>query len=508
MAEDIEGIQPAGPVPELRESLAEHLRENPRVGVIWVAGFFCLFVFLLYWYIGPQGTPYVNLVDQANAFLHGRFDIVPQYAKNINLIEKVCTDIVNGACKPGGKLYISHPPMPAIILMPGVAIFGLDINATLVSVVIAALTAPIIFAITRRFSEKLSTQVWFTVLFLFGTIYWFTADNGGVWFFSHTVALLFLFAGVYTTLVKKNIYLTGMFLGAAFLSRQTTALALPFFLIMHSDSWLPAAEGKSLRERLQVEPLVLFAVGAAPFVLFDFAFNYQRFGNPLESGYSYSEQVHQPQLAYVYNHGIFDISYIPRHIPVFFEGMPIVQTSGPYVLPSWAGQAFWATTPAFLCALFVGLRDKRVIIGGAALLTIAAAIIISRAVARAWGTDWSTQQFPYGLNLWPFFGMIALAIFMGFKLRDKLVIACWAAIIPIALTNFTFAATGWAQFGYRYALDFYPFLFLLTMKGMGSDLKWQHKGLILSSVAVNLWAILWIYQFDPSQTFGWHWVGF
>ncbi len=509
MAEEIEEARVPGALAHLRDHAAAWTTENPRAAILGVAAFFCALVFLVYWYAGPQGTPYLNLVNQANAFLHGRLDIVPEHAKNVNLIEKACNAFeADGSCRPGEKLYITHPPMPAIILLPVVALFGLDINATLVSVVIAALTVPIVFAVTRKFSDQLSTQAWFTALFFFGTIYWYTASNGGVWFFSHTVAILFLFAAVYTTLVRKNIYLTGMFLGAAFLSRQTTAMSLPFFLIMHADTWLLEAEGKTLGQRLQLEPLVLFAVGAAPFVLFDFAFNYLRFGNPLESGYSYSEQVHQPQLAFVYSHGIFDISYVRRHIPVFFEGMPIVQTGGPYILPSWAGMAVWATTPAFLYSLFVGLRDRKVVAGGAALLAVAAAIIISRAVAGAWDTEWATQQFAYGVNLWPFYAMIALAVFMGFKLRDRLVIACWAAIIAVTMTNFTFAASGWAQFGYRYALDFYPFLFLLTMKGMGSDLRWHHKGMIGAGIVVNLWAVLWIYQFEPGHTHGWQWVGF
>jgi len=88
------------------------------------------------------------------------------------------------------------------------------------------------------------------------------------------------------------------------------------------------------------------------------------------------------------------------------------------------------------------------------------------------------------------------------------VIACWSAIIPVALLLFSFAATGWAQFGYRYGLDFYPFLFLLTIRGIGDEIKWHHKLLILLSVCVNLWGVLFIYQFDPKQFLDLRWVTF
>ncbi len=73
---------------------------------------------------------------------------------------------------------------------------------------------------------------------------------------------------------------------------------------------------------------------------------------------------------------------------------------------------------------------------------------------------------------------------------------------------FTFAGTGFAQFGYRFSLDFMPFLFLLTIKGMGEELSWHQKALILASVVVNLWGVVWINKFDQTQYLGLHWSSF
>ncbi len=497
MAREMEQARPFKPWFHLRESVDSLLMEREyRIVIGWSAFFFVL-TFLLYWFLGPKDTIFINHINQANSFLHGRLDLVPELSGYIT--EPAIKD---------DKLYLQHPLGPAILLVPWVAVFGLDTNQTLVSVLAGAITAPVIFAITRRFTESLTTQIWLTVLFLFGTIFWFTASNGGVWFFSHTVAMLFLFLAIYVTLTSRNPFLIGLFLGAAYLSRQSMILAFPFFLIMLSGDWLLKDSGQSLLKRVSIKPLAQLASGAGIFLLISFVLNYLRFSNPLESGYSFSEQVHQEELAWLFNRGVLHITYIPRHIPVFFEGLPIFRSEGPYILPSWAGMAIWGTTPVFLYGLFVGIRDRRVIAIGGFLLFAAIAIIISRGVAGAFDLGWEDFDFILDVHLLPFYGMIALAIVTGLRNRNKLVIACWAAIIPIALTNFSFAATGWTQFGYRYGQDFYPFLFLLIVMAIAGGIKWHHKALIVASIAVNLWGVLWIYQFEARGFLGLEWVTF
>jgi hypothetical protein len=86
------------------------------------------------------------------------------------------------------------------------------------------------------------------------------------------------------------------------------------------------------------------------------------------------------------------------------------------------------------------------------------------------------------------------AFFAG--IRNRFSLACWSAILPIAFLIFTKSGTGWTQFGYRYALDFYPFLLLLTFRGIGSEIKWYHKLLIIMGVLVNLWGVLFINKFE------------
>jgi hypothetical protein len=129
------------------------------------------------------------------------------------------------------------------------------------------------------------------------------------------------------------------------------------------------------------------------------------------------------------------LSYIPYHLRVLFLEPPVFMNTWPYVIPSKIGLSILITTPAFIFALFAGIRSR-------------------------------------------------------------LSLACWSAILPTAFLIFIKSGTGWTQFGYRYALDFYPFLLLLTLRGIGRELKWYHKALIIAGVLVNLWGVLFINKFE------------
>ncbi len=137
-----------------------------------------------------------------------------------------------------------------------------------------------------------------------------------------------------------------------------------------------------------------------------------------------------------YQKGIFDITYIPRHLYIIFIKLPDFIEYPPFVIPNLDGLAIWITTPAFIYAFKAGIRNK-------------------------------------------------------------LSLACWVSIILIAFVNFSHGTWGFVQFGYRFALDFYPFLFLLTVVGIGDEIKWHHKVLIIIGILVNTWGILII------QKYGW-----
>ena len=503
-----------------------HLIESGRPTVVGWCILFAVVTFGLLWFLGPKDTAFSFQVSQANNLIHGHLDMDPQYTENYAVLERVLYDGDGFCFLPGDpeaakvsdprfseecKTYMQHSLGPALAVLPGVLVFGVDLNQTLVSVVFAAMTAPIVFLVARGLSKSTEARVWLTVLMAFGTIFFWVGANGGVWFFAHTTATFFLFGAIYFTVTRPNPLYAGALLGAAFMCRPTMPMTGLFFVIMFAHLWLrPPEGGRSLFRRINWEPVGAFFAGVSPFVLTTMATNYLRFDDPLETGYGYTEQTRQTDLVgLVYQHGLFDLSYVERHPPVMLEQTPIFRKSGPYILPSSFGMAMWITTPAFLLAYFPNIKvDRRVWIPAAAALAIAAGVILSRGIVRAWDAGWATTDIPLDVHLLPFWALTVVAVVWASVRRDRLVLACWAAIIPTAFFIFNFAATGWAQFGYRYGLDFTPFLWLLVARTIGDEIKWHHKVLITIGVLVNLMGLLWIYQFEPNQTNGWSWVTF
>jgi hypothetical protein len=488
-----------------------------------------LFVFtsLTYFMLGSGRTPYDFQLSQANNIVHGHLDMTEEYTHNLNVLERVLYDgkgfclplndprgpeidalIPNARYSADCKHYMQHSLGPAMMLVPLVLIFGDGINQTLISCLLGGLTAVIVFAITRRFSVDLKTQLAMTVMAMFGTTFFYSAADGSVWHFAHVTSVMFLFAAIWATTNRRNALLAGIFIGAAFTCRPSVLVAGLFPLVALSDQWLNLAPGLSLLRRINFKPLFALALGVLPFLLFTGLVNYLRFNNPLETGYNLSEQIYQTNLAGVYSHGIFDVSYITRHIPIVFEQMPIFSSHPSYVWPSYAGTALWVVSPALLLAFFVHLRRYRAaaILGAVALILAAAVMFIAAIGQDLQLTTWSIAQLPLGLHLWPFWILIGLAIALAVGLRDRLAIAAWAAIVILALGDWMFAATGWAQFGYRYGLDFMPFLWLLAVMAV-TRARWYHLVLIGLAVVVNLWGVLWVFKFAPIQLLGWQWTG-
>lgn len=133
--------------------------------------------------------------------------------------------------------------------------------------------------------------------------------------------------------------------------------------------------------------------------------------------------------------GVTNISYIPANIQAAFWTFPKIIPTFPFIEPSWYSLAIWITTPVFIFAFFAPFKEK----------------------------------------------------FVKFL---------WLAILSIFLIVASHGGTGWAQFGYRFAVDFYPFLFILVIKSVAkTGVKPIHWILLILSILVNLWGVLWINKF-------------
>jgi hypothetical protein len=102
--------------------------------------------------------------------------------------------------------------------------------------------------------------------------------------------------------------------------------------------------------------------------------------------------------------GLFSYHYLSKNLAVFFASLPWLTSRDPHVIISRHGLALWFTTPALL------------------------------------------------LVLWP-------------KKVDATMVALFLSAAAVAIWNLMYQNSGWVQFGYRFALDYMPVLFLLLALG-------------------------------------------
>jgi len=177
---------------------------------------------------------------------------------------------------------------------------------------------------------------------------------------------------------------------------------------------------------------LIFGLGISIFIVFNAFYNLARWGVPWDRGYFLIPGLLDEPW---FSKGLLHISYIPRHLEILFFKLPKFIDRLPYIIPSWHGLSIILTTPAFFFALKNNLKENDI------------------------------------------------------KLA-------WFAILLIFLVIALRGGTGWTQFGYRYAVDFYPFLMYLTMKRVSkTGINKIHWFLLTISVFVNLWGVIWINKF-------------
>lgn len=175
-----------------------------------------------------------------------------------------------------------------------------------------------------------------------------------------------------------------------------------------------------------------FGLGLLPYFLINFYYNYTRFGTIFDKGYILIPGVLDEPW---FSKGLFNLSYIPDHLKIIFKSYPKLSSTFPYLTPSWAGLSIWITTPAFVYALINNFKNR--------------------------------------INRY-----------------------AWISILLIALVVFSHGTTGFAQFGYRFAVDFYPLLFFLVIQSVSkTGLRWHHWFLLIIGIVVNLWGVLCINKF-------------
>ena len=341
-----------------------------------------------------EHTPYNHFALLARAWLDGRLDLAagaPGYAGN------------NDFAVFQGRTYVVFPPLPALFLVPFVALAGSAeaVPDGLLFVLLAGVAPSALFLALERLNElgrsdlRRFDNAVLAACFAFGSVYFFCAVQGTVWFAAHVVGTGFGALYLWSALGARRPLLSGVFLGLAFLSRAPLLFAAPLFAFELSRRAPP-------RRELAVA-LARFAAPLAVALLVSFALNRARFGDGFEFGYRYLTIAWQARIE---RYGLFDYHYLAKNLGVMLTSLPWLDTGAAPLRINHHGLALWITTPAYLLLL---VRAPR--------------------------------------------------------LRAETGLALTA--LSVSLPSLFYQNTGWQQFGYRFSNDYAPFLFaLLAVAGL------------------------------------------
>lgn len=314
----------------------------------------------------------------AESFLHGHLDLpggAPAYAGN------------NDFAQFGGKTWIVFPPFPAVLMLPGVALSGSaeHFRDGVFFVWLAGLGPALFFlALERLCDAGLSLRserenIALAGVLGLGTVYFFTAVQGTVWFGAHVVGVALAALYLLASIEARAPVLAGLALSLGFCTRTPLAYAFPFFVYEAMRVTRTSADGESHTQTHSIEAerfafgpgeerkgllrkLGLFAIPGALMLVITLAYNRARFGDAFEFGYRYLTIVWQVRIE---KWGLFSYHYLARNLGVALTSLPFTAPHGPLAAtlapnaPESAaafqisphGLALWLTTPAYLALL-------------------------------------------------------------------------------------------------------------------------------------------------------------
>ncbi|MDQ6822899.1 MAG: hypothetical protein M3Z07_00160 [Candidatus Eremiobacteraeota bacterium] len=346
-----------------------------------------------------RSTPYNNYVLLAQAFIHGRvwIDWPGEYIDAVAI---------------GARHYIIEAPLPALLLVPAVALFKTAANQTLLAAGLAAVATGAAWELCERLRLPTVRTAWLTMFFLIGTGLLWCAMLGDVWFIAHVSAVCFTMLALVEVFGKRRAWLVAIWAVCATESRFSLVLALPVYaamLLFECDRGTVRID----RERLR-DTLLGFVAVLVPCALLWLAYNRARWGTFSDIGYStwyHGDRAGMP------TGSPFRLMYVPYQLWSFFVQRPDVSAIWPWIRPSVSGIALTWTTPALLLALLA--RGPR---GSIIAMWLAAALVATPSFLY-YVNGFAQYGMRHALDFIPFlFVLMALAARKTFPLWSRVLI--------------------------------------------------------------------------------------
>jgi len=284
---------------------------------------------------GFRDTVYNNHVLLAYAWLHGHIWIDgPAPGIDALLFQ--------------GHYYIIEGPFPAVMLLPFVAIFGLQTNQVILAAVCAAVAVAASDVVFARMEIESRLRTWLVAFLGFGTVLWWCEAFAAVWMLAHVVAVMFAMLALAEGYGKRRPILMAALLSCMTLTRFPMVLA-----IVPLSYWLFA--GDDIREPRESRAAWSFVLALVPLFVLYVAYNYARWHTFSDIGYTlwyHTDQVGEPS-------GLpFKLHYLPFNLYSFVFYPPAFMDDFPWLKPTSFGVALTFTSPALAIAFLTSPRTR------------------------------------------------------------------------------------------------------------------------------------------------------
>lgn len=336
-----------------------------------------------------------------------------------------------------GKYYVYFSPIPTILLLPFVFLLRENASQRILAVFLGIFNFLLLFKIGKSLKLRKNDALWLTLGFIFGSVYLLLNIVNISAYLVQITGFTFLLLSLLEYFTKRRWWLIGIFFSLAGMTRMSLYFTFPFFLI---NIWKNGKEKRKKNLFYFILP-VIFSVLILAF------YNFLRFGSLFDTGYRYNTTFPPEIQNAIEKYGLFSFKNIPTNLYfLFYKGPEVIKISEknyllkyPFLKASEWGMGIFFTSPFFIYLFFLRLRKNKLII--------------------------------------------------------PLLSSCFLGILPAL----TYTGIGLWQFGYRYALDIYPFIFILLSLSFQKGMPTLAKFLIVYSIIFNLFLMgsIWgIYLFS------------
>jgi len=331
-----------------------------------------------------------------------------------------------------GKIYVAFPPFPALLMIPFVLIFKTKFHDFIFQVFLGSLNVALFFELSKRYIEILKISVSKFYKILIPITFGFGTVHLSILHFEGVWYVAHTVSVTFLLLaIIESLKKRRTFLVGLFWSFSIMT-RLHLILAFPYFIFKTLETDSSLFSRKNIRNIALLLTPLIFALVLLGVYNYARFGDFKDFGYL-KMRLNEPYSEYIKS-GQFNIKFLSKNLYYMFLAPPKFQKKFPFFKPD-----------------------------------------------------------PWGMGI-IFCSPIFFLLYRSFS-KKIIPLLSWTSIFLILIPILLYYTTGGAQYGYRFIMDFLPFLVILFVESTKGKIKNYEYFLILISILVNLRGIFWEFIF-------------